>query len=80
MADERLARLGHPDSARVALDERAAGLALERGDLLRDRGLREGEGLGGGAERSAYRDLSEDPHAAYVKHQQFLYHAQRKVI
>jgi hypothetical protein len=80
VAHERLARLGQADPARVALDERAAGFALERGDLLRDGGLCEGEGLGGGAERPAYSDLAEHPHAAHVKHQWFLYHAQRKVI
>ena len=50
VADQRLAGLRQPDPARVALDERAAGFALERGDLLRDGGLREGEGLGRGAE------------------------------
>ena len=80
VADERLAGLGQADAARVALDERAAGLALERGDLLRDGGLREGEGLGGGAERAADRDLSEHAHAADVKHQHNLYHRQQKVI
>ena len=80
VADERLAGLGEPDPARVALDERAAGLALERGDLLRDGGLREGERLGGGAERAADRDFSEHAHAANVKHQNLLYHAQQKVI
>ena len=80
VADERLAGLGQPDSARVALDERAAGLALERGDLLRDGGLREGEGLGGGRERAADGDLPEHPHAANVKHQKNLYHRPQKVI
>ena len=80
VAHERLAGLGQPDAARVALDERAAGLALERGDLLRDGGLREREGLGGGAERAADRDLAEHAHAADVKHQQNLYHALQKVI
>ena len=78
MAHERLARLGEPDAARVALDERAAGLALERGDLLRDGGLREGQRLGGGAERAADGDLPEHPHTANVKHQYFLYHGTAK--
>ena len=80
VAHERLARLGQPDAARVALDERAAGLALERGDLLRDGGLREGEGLGGGRERAANRDLPEHAHTANVKHQRVLYHSLQKVI
>ena len=47
----RAARAPRPASVRrtprgVALDERGARLALERGDLLRDGGLRVGEGLG----------------------------------
>ena len=80
VAHERLAGLGQPDAARVALDERAAGLALERGDLLRDGGLGEGEGLGGGRERAADRDLPEHAHTANVEHQNLLYHSLQKVI
>ena len=45
--------LGQADAARAALDERRPGLALERGDLLRDGGLREGERLRRGGERAA---------------------------
>ena len=77
---ERLARLGEADAARVALHERAAGLALERRDLLADGGLGEAQRLGGGAERAAESDLPEDPHTANVKHQFLLYQALRKVI
>ena len=46
MAHQRLAGLGQANPARAARDQLGAGLALERGDLLRDRGLRVGEGLG----------------------------------
>jgi hypothetical protein len=80
VAHERLTRLGQPDPARVAGDERAARLALERGDLLRDGGLRERERLGGGAERAPHGDLSQHAHAADVEHQKFLYHRRQKVI
>ncbi len=69
VAHERLTGLGEADAARVALDERAAGLALERRDLLADGGLREAERLGGGAERAAHGDFAEHAHAANVKHQ-----------
>ena len=69
MADERAPRVGQADAAHAALDERRPGLALERGDLLGDGGLRERQGLGGGGERAALGDLAQDPHAADVKHQ-----------
>ena len=65
--------VGEADAAHAALDERRPGLALERGDLLRDGGLGEGERLGGGGERAALGDLAQDSHAANVKHQQSLY-------
>ena len=61
-------------------DERGAGLALERRDLLRDGRLREGQSLGGGGERAAHRDLAEDPHAADVEHEKNLYHPLRTFI
>ena len=69
VADQRAARVGEADAAHAALDERRPGLALERGDLLRDGGLGERQGLGGGGERAALGDLAQDPHAADVKHQ-----------
>ena len=50
-----------------------AGLALERGDLLRDGRLRERERLGGGGERAARGDLPQDAHAADIEHQRSLY-------
>ena len=67
-------------AARAALHERGAGLALERGDLLRDRGLRERQRLGRGRERTAYRDLAEHPHAADVEHQLNLYQSMQTFI
>ena len=80
VADDRLARLGEPHAARAALHERGAGLALERGDLLRDGGLRERQRLGRGGERAADRDLAEHPHAADVKHELNLYQPLRTFI
>ena len=72
VAHERAARVGEPDAAHAALDERGARLALQRGDLLRDRRLRERERLGGGREGAMLRDLAEHPHAADVEHQRSL--------
>ena len=69
VAHERLARLRQAHAARAALHEDRAGLALERGDLLRDGGLGEGEGLRGGGEGALDGDLSEDAHAADVEHE-----------
>ena len=76
----RLAGVGEADAARAALHERRAGLALERGDLLRDGGLRERQRLGGGGERAAHGDLAEHTHAADVEHQPNLYHPLRTFI
>ena len=73
VADERATRVGEADAAHAALDERRAGLALERGDLLRDGRLGEGQRLRGGGERAALGDLAQDSHAANVEHQQSLY-------
>ena len=67
------ARVGQPHAARAALDERGAGLALERRDLLGDRGLGERQGLGRGGEGAADGHLAQDAHSAYVKHQVDLY-------
>ncbi len=72
MADDDLAGLREAHAARAALDEDGPGLALERGDLLGDGGLGEGEGLGGGGEGALERDLAEDAHAADVEHQSSL--------
>ena len=69
VAHHGLAGVGEPHAARAALDEDGAGLALERGDLLRDGRLRERERFGGGGERALEGDLAQDAHAADVEHQ-----------
>ena len=58
VGDQRARRVGQPDAAAVALEQRDADLALERGELLRDRGRREREGLGGRRDRPAGGELS----------------------
>ena len=68
MLDERLARLGEHDAARPALEQARAGLALERGDLLRDGRGRVGEGVGGARQRAAARDLAQHTQSANVQH------------
>ena len=55
---ERARRVGQPDAAAVALEQRDADLALERRELLRDRRRREGERLGGRRDRPAGGELS----------------------
>ena len=67
--DERLARLGEHDAARPALEQPRAGLALERGDLLRDGRRRVGEDVGGAGERAAARDLAQHTQSADVEHE-----------
>jgi hypothetical protein len=68
MLDEHLARLGQHDAAGTALQQPYAGLALERGDLLRDRRGRVGEHVGGGRQRTAAGDFAEHAQAADVQH------------
>ena len=61
VAEEELARLRERDAPRSAraLDEPLADHALERLDLLADRGLRVAEALGGAAERALLGDRLE---------------------
>ena len=66
-ATSRAAGLGQPHPAAVAVEQRDAGLALQRGELLRDGGRREGERAGGGRDRAAAGDLAQDAHAAHVE-------------
>ena len=80
VADDGLAGVGEPHAARAALDEHGAGLALERGDLLGDGGLGEGERLGCGGERAPEGDLAQHAHAADVEHQCILYQSPRTFI
>ena len=67
VGDERARGVGQPDAAAVALEQRDADLALERGELLRDRRRREREGLGGRRDRPAGGELSEDTQASDVE-------------
>jgi hypothetical protein len=70
--DEGPSRLRQPDRAGTALHERDARLALERGDLLRDRRGCERERLGGSCDRASFGHLSEDTHAANIEHKRSL--------
>ena len=65
--DEPAAGLGQPDAAAVAVEQRDAGLALERGELLGDRRGRERERSRGGRDRPALGDLAQHAHAADVE-------------
>jgi hypothetical protein len=67
-------------SARPAVHERGSGLALQRGDLLRDCGLGIREGLGGGGERTLFGDLLEHPQAADIEHKYSLSQLPENVI
>ena len=80
MLDQRAAGVGEPDAARAAVHERGPGLALERGDLLRDCGLRVRERLGGGGERTLFRDLLQHAQAANIKHKSSLSQTPSNVI
>ena len=66
--DERAAGVGEAHAAAAAVDERGAGLLLERGDLLGDGGLGVGERLGRGGERAVLGDRLEDPQLFDVEH------------
>ena len=66
--DQRAAGVGEPDAAAGAVDERGAGLLLERGDLLGDGGLGVGERLGGGGEGAVLGDRLEHPQLLDVEH------------
>ena len=55
------ARLGQPERARAAVDERRADLALEAGHDLRNRRLRVVEPVGGQGERPRIADCLKYP-------------------
>ena len=74
--EQQRARLGHRRAAGPAVEQPDAQLALERGDLLGDRGLRQGERLGRARERAAPGDLAEGEQAAGVDHRHSLWHSQ----
>jgi hypothetical protein len=65
--DEPPAGLGQPDAPAVAVEQRDAGLALERRELLRDRRGRERERPRGGGDRPALGDLAQHAHPAHVE-------------
>ena len=69
VAGQRVAGLGQLDRARAALDERHPDLALERGDVLADRRLRQRQRVGRGRERAAGGDLGQHSQPAHVEHQ-----------
>ena len=64
--DQQLARGRQADAARGAVDQPCARLGLERGDLTRDRGLRERQRVGGRGERSVRGDLAQDAQTADI--------------
>ena len=59
MAILKVARLGHPDAAGRAVGERDPELGLELGDLLRERGLRDVDPLGGPREAALLGERDE---------------------
>ena len=65
---EGAAGVGETHRSHATLDERGARLALEGGDLLADRRLRERERRGRGGERAAGGDLPQHPEPAGIKH------------
>ena len=79
VADEHLGRAGQPHAAAVALDHRLADLALERGELLGDRGRREVQRVGGRGQRPLLGDLAQDAQAAGVDHAGMLTDRERNV-
>ena len=66
--EQQRARGRERQPAGAALEQLRARLALERRDLLRDRGLGQRQGLGRAREGAEPRDLAESQHAARVDH------------
>ena len=54
--DQQPAGVGQVRAAARARDERSADLRLERGEVLRDRGLGERQRVGGGGQRAVVGD------------------------
>ena len=80
VAQEHLARRRQRDPARVAHEQPRLELALEAGDLLGDRRLREREGGRGVGERAARGHLAEDGEQARVEHNATLSVAEANII
>ena len=68
MGKQQLARLGQPRALAIAFDQRRSRLSLERRDLLADRRLRVGEGIGGGRERTPLCEGAQDHEALGIEH------------
>jgi hypothetical protein len=66
------AGVGELGAAARAGDERRAHLRLERGQVLRDRGLREREGVGGGGQRTVVGDRAQRAQPPEVVHKRTL--------
>ena len=66
--DEGSPGVGQTDAPGSAIEEDRARLALERGDLLGDRGLRVRERLRRGRERAAGGHLAQDAEALRIEH------------
>jgi hypothetical protein len=68
------ARLRQGQPARPAVQQTRSQFALERGHLLGDRRLREGELARGGRERAGLRDRAEGEQAPRIQHKDRLWH------
>ena len=78
--DDRLAGVGEPDAAGIALDEGRPGLALEGRYLLRHRRLRVAELVRRGRERALRGHLPKDPHPPHVEHKRTLSRVQGMIV
>ena len=72
--------VGEAEPAPVALQQRHAGLALKRGELLGHGGRRVGERLRDGGHRAALVQLAQQPQAADVEHEAELIGAVQKCV
>ena len=66
--DQQPAGVGQLRAATGARDERSADLGLERGEVLRDRGLGERQRVGGGGQRAVVGDRAQRAQAPEVIH------------
>ena len=66
--DQRAPGVREPHAAAAAIHERGARAPLEGRDLLRDGGLRIGEGVGGSRERAVLRNGTKNPQLLDVEH------------
>ena len=66
--DEQPAGVGQLGAAARARDERGADLGLERGQVLRDGGLGEGQRVGRGGQRAVVGDRAQRAQAPEVIH------------